>query len=140
MTDEQHRARMFELALEECSQYTGSTTDWPETAPHMAADHMNGECACPKVPVYFSFVGEEGFLGANVVLSGGYFAGLRLTHKLKINPGGEVLGGPWPEEIPEEFLNRLLTNEDIDRMSEMFGRQISAEAEIAQALKESEDA
>jgi hypothetical protein len=54
------------------------------------------------------------FLGAIVTDGNNVVEGVKRAHELGINPGGQVLGIPVPEDkfVPEEFCNRLLTVEE----------------------------
>ena len=63
---------------------------------------------------YLSFVGEKGFLGACVVEGESEEEALLLSHRLKINPGGEVLLIPVPEKARDLFpLNKLMSKAEL---------------------------
>jgi hypothetical protein len=69
-----------------------------------------------KVWVYASFADEEkGFLGAAIVQAHGIVDASLATHRMKINPGGQMMCVPIPEEnLPsEKYRNRLLTCEQV---------------------------
>lgn len=73
----------------------------------------------PAAPAwwYLSFA-EEKFNGACIVLASDMIEAVRETHRSKINPGGQVIGHPIPEDaIPEEkYRNRLLSKADLQEM------------------------
>jgi hypothetical protein len=58
--------------------------------------------------------GGGGFLGVCIVEADSAFEAVMESHRLKINPGGEVaIYGPAPDGVyPEDALNRLLTAEE----------------------------
>lgn len=66
---------------------------------------------------YLSFAGEEGFRGVVIQIARGYAHAIQRAHELGINPGGEVQGIPIPpkelDKVPPEFMDRLLSREDI---------------------------
>lgn len=63
---------------------------------------------------YLSFAGET-FNGACIVKAQGIATAVIVCSLLDINPGGEVLGVPMPEESvpPEQYRDRLLSKSDI---------------------------
>lgn len=50
---------------------------------------------------------------------------VRVSHILKINPGGEVMGHPMLDEnvklIPKEYIERLLSKDDCREIDKIFG-------------------
>jgi hypothetical protein len=78
------------------------------------------ELKTPEYPnLYLSFAGEEGFRGAVIVEENNISFAIATTWRLGINPGGEVAFLPAPS-VPEKWLNRLLTREEIQEFdSEM---------------------
>lgn len=77
---------------------------------------------------YLSFCGKEGWRGCVVVDADNFLAAVAKTHRLGINPGGEVMGSQLPEEGMDErcaaivgkMLNKLTTREEMD---EAFGHE-----------------
>jgi hypothetical protein len=76
---------------------------------------------------YLSFCGEEGWRGGTVVEAEDFIMAVVKTHRLGINPGGEVHGAALQEDAmndPEALrnvaamLNRLMTQE---QMTEALG-------------------
>jgi hypothetical protein len=66
----------------------------------------------------------EQFLGAVVVDdNGGDFVGaIDNAHRLGLNPGGEALGMPTPEEPKPEWINRFMkTKEDVEAFDAAHG-------------------
>jgi len=65
---------------------------------------------------YISFADDTGFLGAVVVRGSDLVDAVKEAHRLKINPGGEALGGAIPDGgvLPEHARNRLLSKADVD--------------------------
>ena len=64
---------------------------------------------------YLSFADQTGFLGAVVLEAFGFTDAISQAIKKGINPGGECLGEPWPEDVAKpapEKRNRLLTKEE----------------------------
>lgn len=63
---------------------------------------------------YLSFADEK-FNGAVILQCHGVTDGVMQTHALGINPGGQVMAVPMPDEVlpAEQYRNRLLTKEDI---------------------------
>lgn len=64
---------------------------------------------------WLSFADTSGFLGGVLIKASGFATAIQMTHKLGINPGGEVKGVPM-ETIPhehEQHANKLLSRNDI---------------------------
>lgn len=72
------------------------------------------ESVQPEEWYYLSFAGEK-FNGGCIVRARGLLSAVSECNRLKINPHGEVVGAPIPDEhLPaEKYRNRLLTKEDI---------------------------
>jgi len=64
---------------------------------------------------YLSYAGDDGFHGACIVRGQEIVTAAQEAHRLRISPGGQVLGSEIPdEELPEEsFRERLLTEADV---------------------------
>lgn len=62
---------------------------------------------------YLSFATDEDFLGACVIEARSFMHAVLESHRLKINPGGEVKGVAIPELGPLP-INALLSKADID--------------------------
>jgi hypothetical protein len=68
---------------------------------------------------YLSFATTERFLGAAVIEAHEMLDAVAEAHRLGINPGGEVLGVPVPEEHEAEartVMNRLLSRADMVKL------------------------
>jgi hypothetical protein len=66
---------------------------------------------------YLSFATDAGFLGACVVEARTVAHAARRCHELGINPGGEVLGAPIPNELRSKwlpFLNKRVGKAELD--------------------------
>lgn len=59
-----------------------------------------------------SFVGPEGFRGVVVVEARGMLSAVQWTHKLGVNPGGDVQIVSLKEPPAPEYRNRLLTRDE----------------------------
>jgi hypothetical protein len=75
---------------------------------------------------YLSFAGKSGFLGGVIVEAHGVVTATRRASDLNINPGGEVMCCPIPEDklhmVPEDLRNRLLSEREVrDRLE---GRRV----------------
>lgn len=71
---------------------------------------------------YLSFASEAGFLGGCIVKAHGLTTAVQRTHRLNINPGGSVMSSELkPEMIPVDYLDRLLTK---DQLTEIFGEMV----------------
>ena len=64
---------------------------------------------------YLSFANDDAFLGACLVRGRSIEEAVREADRLKINPGGEALGGPVPVGgLPDEkFRERLLSKTEL---------------------------
>jgi hypothetical protein len=82
------------------------------------AQILTDELSQPLRWFYLSFADDDGFRGAVIIEARGQAHALQATHKLGINPGGQVMtweireGAPLPEAVK----NRLLSKEDLDRL------------------------
>lgn len=56
------------------------------------------------------------FLGAVIVYASDFITAIKVSHHLKINPGGEVQGMPIPVEkkIPSKWIECLLSKEECE--------------------------
>jgi len=67
--------------------------------------------------MYLSFADEslKRFNGAVVVKAYGILDAVSICHSLGISPGGQVVGGPLPDELlpGPDYRNRLLSKEDV---------------------------
>jgi hypothetical protein len=76
---------------------------------------LEEEAGGEKRPWYLSFATDDEFLGGCVVEAYGIATAIVRTHVLGINPGGEVMGVPVPEEDRDRLPHdRLLTREEIE--------------------------
>jgi hypothetical protein len=72
-----------------------------------------------------SFVGDGGFRGGCLVLAFGFVTAVEESHRLGINPGGDVQGS-LPDQgvakrISGKWKHRLLSSEEIAAMDEEIG-------------------
>ncbi len=72
---------------------------------------------------YMSFVDEERpvgqrFVGAIFTIAHGITDAIQKTHRLGINPGGQVLFTEAPKDfvLDQKYLDRLLTREEVESM------------------------
>jgi hypothetical protein len=68
---------------------------------------------------YLSFVSDDDvFLGVAIVQGQGLITAVRRAHRLKINPGGQLMGLEIPDIslVPEEARERLLSKADLERL------------------------
>lgn len=70
-----------------------------------------------------SFADNGEWRGAVILEANGMLEAVFLTHLLKLNPGGEVLGIEWPETIkcPPSYMNRLLTKDGLKELDRAIG-------------------
>jgi hypothetical protein len=70
---------------------------------------------------YLSFAGEEGFRGGCIVAGKGEISALQRSHKLRINPGGQVLFIKVPNDKlpPHQYRDRLLSREQLEEIWEL---------------------
>jgi hypothetical protein len=92
--------------------YSPGSPEWQARYAQLLTDELSQ----PLRWFYLSFADEQ-FLGAALVEAQGFAHAIKLTHKLGINPGGEVLSHEVPTsvKIPEEAKNRLLSKSDLER-------------------------
>lgn len=85
---------------------------------------LTEEATQPMGLWYLSFAEPHKFLGSVYVEARGYTSALQRTHRLGINPGGQVLHIPVPPEIaaiiPEERRNRLLSRAELEIMDKQW--------------------
>jgi hypothetical protein len=63
---------------------------------------------------WLSFADGGEFLGATLVSAGSFVEAVAVTHRLGINPGGEVQGTEMPlMPVDAEWTNRLLSLADV---------------------------
>src|SRR5437879_4372876 len=83
------------------------------------AEVLLSELAEPERWHYVSFA-DEVFRGIVVIKAHGITDAIRLCHALNINPGGQVMCVPLPDEVlaqvPEADRMRLLTKADVQRI------------------------
>jgi len=68
---------------------------------------------------YLSFVDKTGFRGGAFIVEADYVEAIRKAWRLGINPGGEVGGIPCDPLPPTEWVERLLTREEVES-NELF--------------------
>jgi hypothetical protein len=81
------------------------------------AQNLTEESGKPLRWFYLSFA-DERFLGAAIVEAPGELHAIEITHRLGINPGGEVAVFAVPEgkPVPDEAKWRLLSRQDLERV------------------------
>ena len=87
---------------------------------------------------YLSYAGEEGWRGAIFIEAHGMAEAAYLANHRKLNPGGEVMGVPVPEEeIPaKQWHNRLLTKAELEAAT---GEEVATIQEWVQRDKENDE-
>jgi hypothetical protein len=72
---------------------------------------------------YLSFASDTAFLGCVFVEGRELVDAVRAAHRLGINPGGEVLGAPVPEDMmpPTSYRRRLLTEPELEEVDRVVG-------------------
>jgi hypothetical protein len=94
----------------------------PEAFDKRYAELIAEESTNEETLWYLSFADEK-FNGAVIVMAKGFIHACVTAKSLKINPGGEVVGGEykisslWPDK---KWWNRLLQKKDIDEMDVEF--------------------
>lgn len=80
---------------------------------------MTTESLQPPRTWYLSFAGESGFRGGCVIRACGFGHAVEAAHRAGVNPGGEVVGIKFLEDVqvPEKYMNRLLSKADLDELS-----------------------
>lgn len=65
------------------------------------------------------------FLGAVIVSASDFIDAVIKTKTLGINPGGEIQSVEFPDNsgVPEEFIDRLLSREDIMRFDRVMAEK-----------------
>jgi hypothetical protein len=80
---------------------------------------------------WMSFADAGGFKGCAIVRAANYGHAIQRCWDLKVNPGGEVLGGPMPlyaeEYVPSEYLDRLLNRPECVHLDEHLARRLRGE-------------
>ena len=75
--------------------------------------------AQPERWMYLSFADEK-FNGVVVIMAHGIVDAISKTHRLGINPGGQVMCVDMPEyviaQVPEDCRTRLLSDKDVRRI------------------------
>lgn len=68
------------------------------------------------------------FLGAIMTYAPDFMSAIMKTHALGINPGGEVAGCEVPDDlgVPEEFIDRLLSKDEVDRFDAVMDARKTA--------------
>lgn len=63
------------------------------------------------------------FLGALIVEADSFIEAVQTSHRIGQNPGGEVKGVPVPpgRAIPEAFVGRLLSKDDVCELDRLIG-------------------
>lgn len=72
---------------------------------------------------WLSYAAEK-FLGAVIVEAAGFPEAVGVVNSLGVNPGGEVRGFQIPSDAPEvadEWMNRLLSLEDVKNLDRAGG-------------------
>jgi hypothetical protein len=84
------------------------------------AQILTDELSQPLRWFYLSFADDQAFRGAAIVEAHGPAHAMELTHRLGINPGGQVAAWELPEQIaatlPAEAKNRLLNKPELERL------------------------
>ena len=77
-----------------------------------------------KTAWYISFADEK-FLGGVIVMADSMENALSQATTMGINPGGEAQGIPYmgTGTIHEQYMNRLLSKEDIQAMDKMMNEE-----------------
>lgn len=75
---------------------------------------------------WLSFADEEKLRGIVIVQAPSFLLAVAESHRLQINPHGEVRGFPFPSELtpPEQFRNRCLTREEAEELDRWAGDQL----------------
>ena len=60
------------------------------------------------------------FLGVVIVRANSFIEAVQLTHRLGINPGGEVQGWEWSNVVPGVFRDRLLTRAEAEECDNLL--------------------
>lgn len=97
------------------------------------------------MPMYYlSFATPDRSLGATVVAADDEYEAIQKSHRLKINPGGEVLIIELPEELETEpeiiaCLNKLMTREECEQLGAKRLADMTPEELELHGFAESED-
>ena len=75
-------------------------------------------------PFYLSFADDNGFRGACVVNASDLLTAVARANQLNISPGGEVIGLPWPSDVPCLPMDRLMTREEIEAFEGESGKTV----------------
>jgi hypothetical protein len=97
---------------------------------------LTEESAIPKRWHYCSFASEKcGFLGGLFIEGNGIGQISLLTHMLGLNPGGEMICLPIPDDAPmplEKYRNRLLTKQELTESCAESGGIVNIKGETVQ--------
>jgi hypothetical protein len=76
---------------------------------------------------WLSFAGESGFLGVIITIARNFRDAVFRVNALGINPGGEIVGHPWPaskdHEISAGDVDRLLSRAEIGKFDVLDMRE-----------------
>ena len=79
---------------------------------------------------WLSFVDEDTgeFLGVVIIAGNSLESALRASWRLKLNPGGEALGYPIPDQFvpPAKHRNRLLEKHEAKELADSVGKDGAA--------------
>lgn len=119
LTREQFMVRKAQLAAKECKTASGMD----ELSDGIM--HLEGNCDCVEEFFYYSFADRQ-FRGAAIVKATGYFTGLQKTHDLNINPGGQVVGQPFPDgaKLDEKYVGTLLSKRRLREAMNSIGVEL----------------
>lgn len=95
--------------------------EWEARVKQLLAEELTQ----PERLFYFSFAGEEGFRGAIITRAHGPTDGMVKIHAKKLSPGGQVLVVPVPAiaTVPDEALDRLLCEEDVKLLFDLYDQE-----------------
>src|SRR5260370_42670456 len=79
----------------------------------------------PSQQWWLSFAGDDGFHGVAIVHATGFTEALMETNLHRCNPGGEVVGLPFPPGIivPSDWTYRILTKPECRELENMLWPQ-----------------
>jgi hypothetical protein len=76
------------------------------------AELLLEEASEPEQWWYLSFVKDDKFAGAAIVRGRGITSAVQRSHRLRLNPGGEVMAFPVGDK-PKYPVNKLLSKEEL---------------------------
>jgi hypothetical protein len=93
----------------------------PQDSPQYKADMLiEADPAAPVKLWYFSFAGEEGFRGGLIIHAKSFCGAVTLSHRLGVNPGGELQGmeiaGEIAATVDAKWIGRLLSRTELEAM------------------------